>query len=116
MAHRIHGAGLAVLDPAGAALGQQQLDDALAGVVAEELAAVLLVVADAVGLHQRDELRSRVARQGRAAEVGVGAEVVRRRRIAIGEVAAPAAGNADLFGHPAGVVQQQHAHPPGSRE
>ena len=72
------------------------------GAVAEQLALVLLVEGDAVLLHQRDEVLRRVARQRRAAEVRVVAQevLVRRARVevAVGEVAAAAAGDADLLG------------------
>jgi hypothetical protein len=110
VAHRLHGARLPALDTRARALGQQQVDDLLARVIAEELALVLLVPRDAVALHQIDELLRRVARQRRAAEVGVGRRELSRRGVAVGEVAASAAGDADLFGHRGRMVDQHHAH------
>jgi len=84
-------------------------------VVGKELALVLLVPGNAVVLQQGDEVLRREPRQRRAAELRVLADevLVRRARIeiAIGEVAAPAARDADFFGHLVGVVDQQHAQP-----
>ena len=116
-AHLAHRAGLAPHHAAGVALGQQHGDDVLGRAVAEQLALVLLVPADAVALDQRDEVRRRVARQRRAAEVRVRREEVGRRRVAVREVAAPAAGDADLLRHLGRMVEQQHlrAELPGDR-
>jgi hypothetical protein len=114
----LHPARLPAFHPAavrrrGVALGQQQRDQVLGRSVAEELALVLLVEADAVPLQQRHEVLRREARQRRAAEVRVAADEmpVRRGRVerAVGEVGAPAAGDAHFFGHALGVVDQQHA-------
>ena len=110
-ADRSDGAGLPALDAAGLALAQQHLDEVLGRSVAEQLALVLLVEGDAVSLHQRDEVLRRVARQGRAAEVRVVAQEVlvrcARVEVAVGEVAAPAARDADLLGDLVAVVDQQ---------
>ena len=95
--------------------GQQHGDDVFGRVVGKELALVLLVPGNAVVLQQGDEVLRREPRQRRAAELRVLADevLVRRARIeiAIGEVAAPAARDADFFGHLVGVVDQQHAQP-----
>ena len=105
----MHGTGLPALHPTGRALGQQQVDDALGRVVAEQLAAMLLVEADAVAPHQRNEILRHETRQRRATEVGVLRQKAAGVAIAIGKVAAAAAGDADLLGHLVGVVEQQHA-------
>jgi hypothetical protein len=106
--HRGQAAGLPALHAAGIALGQQQVDDLLGRVVAEQLALVLLMEADAVAPHQRDEISRRVARQCRPAEVRVGRQELRRRGVAVGEVAAAAARDADLLGQLLGMVDHQH--------
>src|SRR5438094_8833214 len=66
-------------------------DDVERGVVAEELAELLLVVGDAVALDKTDELRGRVARERRAAEIRVLRQKVCRPRVDIREVAPAAA-------------------------
>jgi hypothetical protein len=53
----------------------------------------------------------RVAGQGRAAELGVARQVVGDAHVQVGEVAAAAAGDADLLGELGGVVDDQHAAP-----
>jgi len=74
---------------------------------------VLLVERDRVALQQLDEVGRGVARQRRAAEVGVVAQemLVRLARVelAVGEVAAAAARDADLLGDLGRMVEQQHA-------
>jgi hypothetical protein len=73
---------------------------------------VLFVVGNAVLVHQRDEVGGREAREGRAAELRVLPHKMLVRRthvqIAVGEVAAPAARDADFLGHFVGVIDQQH--------
>ena len=66
----------------------------------------------AVALHQGDEVLCGVARQGTAGEQGVLAQKVFVRGLGIdvfvGEVAAPAARDADFFGQFGVVVDQHH--------
>ena len=80
--------------------------------VGKQLALVLFVVGNAVSVHQRDEVGRREARQGRAAELRVLPHKMLVRRthvqIAVGEVAAPAARDADLLGHLGRMIDQQH--------
>ena len=85
--------------------------------VAEQLPAVLLVPGDAVALQQGDEVRRPIACQRRAAEGRVVGKEAGRRGVAVGEVAASAARDADLLGHPLRVVDDEHAQPalPGER-
>jgi hypothetical protein len=77
--------------------------------VGEQLALVLFLVGDAMPVHERDEVGRRVARQRRAAELRVAAHEMPVRRahvqVAVGEVAAAAARDADLLGHLLRVVQ-----------
>jgi hypothetical protein len=70
---------------------------------------VLLVPADAVPLDQSDEVLRRETGQGRAAEVGIAREELCGAGLEVGEVAAAAARDADFFGDPIGVVDQQYA-------
>ena len=95
-------------DAAGITLGQQHVDHVLGRTVAKQLALVFFVKRDAVALQQGDEVLRRVARQGRAAKMRVLAEEVGRCGVAIGEVAAAAARDADFFGDFLAVVHQQH--------
>ena len=105
-------AGLAPFDAAAVALGPEHPDDVERGLVAEELARLLLVPADAVALDQRDEVAGAVAGERRAAVVRVLRQVVRGARAAVREVAAAAARDADLFADAVAVLDQQLAPPP----
>ena len=88
---------------------QQQVDDLLAGAVAEQLAEMLLVKADPGLAQQADELRGRMRLQGMADEARVTRQVAGRvAAMQVGEVAAPAARDADLFADAAGMVQHPH--------
>ena len=115
MRHLADTAGLPVHDATAGAFGQQHVDDLLRRAIAKQLAFVLFVVCDAMLIDQRDELLRRVTRQGRAAEIRVLADEVLLRgarvQFAIGEVATPAAGDADFFGNAFAVVDQQHLEP-----
>ena len=93
--HIFHAARLPVLHMPRGAFGQQHGNDVFGRAVAKQLALVFFVVADAVLVHQRDEVLRRKARERRARELRVLAHVVPVRRahvqVAVGEVAAPAA-------------------------
>ena len=96
--HGAHRARHAPLHVAGAAFGLQHRDDLLGAVVAEKLPLVLLVEGDAMALHQFDEVGRRVARECGARELRILGEVaVVAAGIDVGEVAASAAGDADLL-------------------
>ncbi len=92
--------------------GQQHVDDVFGGAVSEQLTFVLLVIRNTVLVHQRDEIGGREFGQCRTAELRVLADEVFVRRahiqIAIGEIAATTARDADLLGHLLRVVQEQH--------
>src|SRR5258706_14299228 len=92
-----HFARLPPFDTSLCAFGAQHVDDLLRPPVAEELAEGLLVPGNAVGLDERDEIARRVTRERRAAEVGIGREKIRGRRMEVGEVAAPSPGDANLL-------------------
>ena len=98
-----------MLHRAGRTFVLQHGDDAFGRVVAEQLAAVLLMEGDAVAAHQGDEVLRREARQRGPAEGRVAGNEVRGAAVDVGEVAAPAAGDADLLAHFGRVVEQQHA-------
>ena len=105
---RLDGAGLPALYTALRAFGQQHLDDVFGRAVAKQLALVLLVVRDAVLVHQRQKVARRVTRQGGAAKARVFAQEVGRRGAGVGEIAASAAGDADFFRDLFAVVYHQH--------
>ena len=111
MTNLVHGGRHRPLHAAVLTLGAQHVDDPLRGIVAEELPPIPFVKIDAVSLHKLDKIARRVARQRRAHEMGVEAEVVLRPDAPVGEVAPSAAGDADLLGKPGGVIHQQHAAP-----
>ncbi len=110
--HGIDLAGLPALHAAGLAFGQQHGDDVFGRAVGKQLALVLFMVGDAVPVHERNEVGRRVARQGRAAELRIAAHEVLVGRahvqVAVGEVAAATARDADLLCHLLRVVQEQH--------
>ena len=93
-------------------LAEQQVDDLLARAVAEQLAQSLFVERDGVLIDQRDEMLRRVAGEGREGIARVaGEEAVAagfHRGVDVGEVAAPAAGDADLLAGVLGMVEHQH--------
>lgn len=91
------------------ALPFQHGDDRAGTAVAELLAEFLLMVGDSVLLHETDEIPRREACQRRFAEVGVLREIVRRRRVDIGEVAAAPAGDLDFPADTVVVLEQQDA-------
>ncbi len=95
----------------GAALRFQHGHDLLRRAVAEELAQSFLVVGDRVLLHQRNEIRGRVARQRGLGKVRIGGDEIFRTAVQVGEVAAPAAGDQDLFADALGPLQHGHAAP-----
>ena len=92
---------------------EQHAHDVLGAAVGKQLAFVFFVKGDAVFFYQVDKVLRRKARQGRAGKLRVLSQVVlvagARVEVAVGEVAAPTAGDADFFGHPLGVVDEQHA-------
>ena len=90
------------------ALGEQHLENRLAGAVAEQLARRLFHMPDAVAFHHFHEMPGAVAVERRLAEVRVGGYEVVRRGVQVGEIAAPAAGHQDLLAGLVGVVQHQH--------
>ena len=69
------------------------------------------MIGDAMALHERDEVGLRVAAQGRDGEAWILREVVRRGGMEIGEVAAPAARNTNLFRQFLCMIQQQNLAP-----
>ncbi len=93
-------------DAARVAFGDEHRDDPLARVVAEQLAAVLLVPRDAMAVDERDEVARRVARERRRRERRIAGQEVRRADVPVREVAAAAARDADLLGELRGVVDQ----------
>ncbi len=97
------------------ALGQQNVDDLLGALVAEQLAQRLLVIVQAVPVHQIDEVLLGVARQRRLAEVGIRREEGMGPGLMVGEVAAATAADEDLAARLLGVVQHQHGTAPVAR-
>ena len=91
------------------ALAFEEGDDALGGVVAEELAEGLLVVADVVLFDQRDDVGGGEAGQRGAGEVRVGGEEVFSGGVDVGEVAAAASGDEDFAAGALAVLEQKDA-------
>jgi hypothetical protein len=92
--------------------GEQQVDDLLARAIAKQLAEGLFVERDAIGIDQFDEVVRGVAGQRREGEARVLADEAvaasLHRGIHVGEVAAAAARNADLFARIGGMIEDQH--------
>jgi hypothetical protein len=91
------------------ALALEHGDDLFRRVVAEQLPQRLLVVLDAVLLHQRDKVPRREAGQRGLREVRILTEKVFCLRSHVGEVAAAAARDQNLPPHAFAVFEQQHA-------
>ena len=89
----------------------QHGDDVLGAGVAEQLAQRLLMPGDAGLGHLGDEIPLRVARQGGFGEMRVLAEIAVELDVEIGEVAAPAPGDADLLARGLRMVDHQGARP-----
>src|SRR5438445_2748415 len=87
----------------------QHAHDLLSGAVAKQLPLVLLVPVDAVTFDLLDEVLRRIAGEGGAAVAGIFRNEIFRLRIAIGEVAATAAGDADLLAQGCGVIEHGDA-------
>ena len=104
----LHRAGLPAFHAASFAFAQQQIDDVLCRTIAEQLALVLFVKGNAMALHQLDKVLRAITRQRAAAEMRILADELRWRGSGIGEVAAAAAADADLFGHLGRMIDQQH--------
>ena len=64
---------------------------------------------DFVGAHQFDKIPLGVARQGRFAKMGIAGQEIAGVAIEIGEIAAPATGNADFLAGLFGVIDNQGA-------
>ena len=77
--------------------------------VAEELTQSLLVIADAVLLHQSDDVGWSEARQSGPGEVRVLREKILGAGVDVGEIAAAATRDQDLFANAVGMVEQDHA-------
>jgi hypothetical protein len=105
----LHRARHAPLHAGAIALGFQQRNDVERGPVAKELPERLFVPGYAVAFNQLDKVARRIPRQRRPAEIGVLRQIVRRLGVKIGEVAAPAAGNADLLPKLVVMLDQQDA-------
>jgi len=75
--------------------------------IAEKLTKLLLVVTDFVLLDKADEIRRRVSRQRRLAEVRVGGEEIFRPAVQVREIATPAAGDQDLLANAIGVLKHR---------
>jgi hypothetical protein len=74
---------------------EQHGDDFAGGAVAEELAQGFFVPGDTVAVDEGEEVARGVAGEGGTGEVGVGGEEAVRGGVQVGEIATPAAGNAN---------------------
>ena len=76
---------------------KQHADDVLGAVIAKELAERLFVPGDAVFFDKGDEIARRITGERGFGEMRIGGEIILWPGVDIGEVAAAAAGDADLF-------------------
>src|SRR5690554_164772 len=102
------------LDSGPVALGQQQLQYRLAGLVAEQLTRRFFVIVDAVPLHQLHKIGGLEATQGRLAKMGIATEEIGRCVVQVGKVAATTAGHKNFAPNLVGVLQQQDTTAPVS--
>src|SRR5690606_5542190 len=93
---------------AGLALALKHLNNGFAGVVTEQLAAMLFVPGDAMAFDEIKEVARRIPCQGRTTEMGVLRNELRGRGANIGEIAAPTPRDTDFFGQAFGVVKQHN--------
>jgi hypothetical protein len=99
------------LDIGIAAFGFQHIRDVLRGAVAEELAELLFVVANAVLFDERDEIGGGTAGEGGFREVFVGADEIFGLGVPIREIAATAAGDKDFLAAALGSLEDGDATP-----
>ena len=109
VAHRRHRVALPAHHAAFVALSQQHGDQVFCRAIAKQLAFVLLVKGDAVAFDQSHKILRRVPRQCRAAKARVIAQKIGGGGAGVGEIATPAAGDADFLGHFVAVVDEQNA-------
>jgi hypothetical protein len=93
----------------GAAFRFQHGDNVARGAIAEELAERFFVISDSISLDQRDEITGRVAGERRSGEMWVGGEEAVGCAVEVGEVAAAAAGDEDLFADAIGMIENNDA-------
>jgi len=94
-----------------AALEFEHGEDVLRGAVAEELAELLFVVANAVLFDERDEIGGGTAGEGGFREVFVGADEIFGLGVPIREIAATAAGDKDFLAAALGSLEDGDATP-----
>jgi hypothetical protein len=100
------------INPPRGALGRQHVDDLLSRLIAEQLALVLFVKADAVSPNQIDEAVGGVGAERIPREPRVGArKSLEAITFQIGEIAAATTRDADFFGAPFTVIDEQHPQP-----
>ena len=105
----LHGHRVAYLHTATRAVGQQHVDDPLAGIVAEELPQMLFMKTDARLAHAGNEALGRVSLECVTNEARVATQVAGRvRPIQIGEVAAASPRDADLLADATCMLQHGH--------
>src|SRR5579871_3143085 len=90
--------------------GDQEFDDILGALVAEQLAVLLFVVGNRPRLDQGDEILRGEPREDGRDERGIRRDIVGRSGVEVGEVAAAASGNQDLRGR-FGVLLQDEDFP-----
>ena len=87
---------------------QQHRHDRAGRAVAKQLAQRLVMIGDAVPLNQSDEIVWRVAAKRTTAKRRIGGDKPVWRRMFVGEVAAPAAGDQNLGTRLRPMIQQHH--------
>src|SRR5436309_3220600 len=90
------------------ALGFEHGHNILRRAVTEKLSESFFVISDAVLFDQSDEVRRRVRRKRRFGEVRIARNKVFRLTVQVGEVAAAATRNEDLFADASGAFQYCH--------
>ena len=91
--------------PGAFAFGDQEGDDLPGCDVAEQLSEFFFVKGDSVGLHKRNKIIRREARQGGFAKMGILRDKGLGARVGIGKVAATAARDENLGPHLFGMIE-----------
>jgi hypothetical protein len=93
----------------GMAFGFEHGNDVACGAIAEELTEGLLVIRNVVPLDECDEIARCVTGERGAGEVRIGGEELFGGAAEVGEIAAAAAGDQDLFADAIGVIEDKDA-------
>ncbi len=91
--------------------GTQHIDDLNGFAVAEELAQGFFMIRDVVARDQIDKIPLGISGERRTGEMRIGRQEIVRAAMQVGEIAAPAAGDADFLARFFGLINDQRVRP-----